>query len=124
MEFVVVTTEKTIVVKNDLSEFPGGRFKVHGEFSGELFRDEHLVPALKNFERVVVVLDGTAGYAGSFLEEAFGGLVRERGFTAAELHKRLEIRASDLSFQVFRRLAWQYIDDADKTKIKSKSKVA
>ena len=38
--------------------------------------------AIARHEHVLVLLDGTAGYATSFLEEAFGGLVRN-------LHRRV-----------------------------------
>ena len=32
-----------------------------------------------------IILDGSAGYSTAFLEEAFGGLVREDGFTKEQL---------------------------------------
>jgi hypothetical protein len=62
----------------------GGRHISDGPFSGEQFRDRFLVPALtraaKTSDKVVVILDGTR-YLSSFLDEAFGGLVRVCGFT-------------------------------------------
>ena len=36
--------------------------------------------AIKKGESIQVILDGTLGYATSFLEEVFGGLVRSFGF--------------------------------------------
>lgn len=62
----------------DFSEFPGPRREAIGPNSGEKFRDTVLLPAITNnpHEKIVVNLDGTAGYGSSFLEEAFGGLVR------------------------------------------------
>ncbi len=66
---------KTIFVK-DFSVFPGPRTKELGENSGEAFRDDILIPAIRECEQVRVNLDGVFGYGSSFLEEVFGGLVR------------------------------------------------
>lgn len=62
----------------DFSEFPGPRYERLGPHSGEKFRDTVLLPALNSVpaEDISVNLDGTAGYGSSFLEEAFGGLIR------------------------------------------------
>lgn len=62
----------------DFTEFPGPRYENIGEFSGARFRDEVLIEAIKLYgpDNIAVDLDGTAGYGSSFLEEAFGGLVR------------------------------------------------
>lgn len=68
-------------IANDFTKTPGGRCREDGEFSGEQFRKELLAPkyleAVRRNVKLVVDLDGVAGYATSFLEEAFGGLVRE-----------------------------------------------
>ena len=78
-----------INVAEDFSRFPGARYPEEGDFSGEEFRKEILVPKLKEaLEKgchLRVVLDGSAGYSTAFLEEAFGGLVREDNFTSAQL---------------------------------------
>ncbi|WP_426180412.1 STAS-like domain-containing protein [Pseudomonas sp. TWRC1-2] len=68
---------KDIYVKN-FSEFPGPRKESIGPNSGERFRDEVLYKAIEDSpsETFRIHLDGTAGYGSSFLEEAFGGLVR------------------------------------------------
>lgn len=67
---------KTIKIAKEFSRAPGPRYTKLGPHSGERFRDELLIPALRNFDQVVVDLDGTFGYGSSFLEEAFGGLLR------------------------------------------------
>lgn len=104
-----------ITVATDFSRFPGGRYREDGEFSGEEFRDDVLVPQLREAkalgQRLAVQLDGATGYASSFLEEAFGGLVREGYFTAAELDQILELRAGPL-FESYRVLAERYIHSA------------
>ena len=58
-------------------------------------------------------IDGTEGYGSSFLEEAFGGLVRKGYCTAAELHDRLKIETADPAFKVYSTLIWKYIDEAE-----------
>lgn len=62
----------------DFSEFPGPRREVVGPNSGEKFRETILLPKLLDhpLEPITVILDGTAGYGSSFLEESFGGLIR------------------------------------------------
>lgn len=69
-----------IVISKDFSETPGGRFKHEGPFSGEEFRDSLLLPkyekSLKKSEQLEIDFDDCFGFATSFLEEAFGGLVR------------------------------------------------
>lgn len=62
----------------DFTEFPGPRHEKIGKFSGERFRDEVLLENIKKYSisEISIDLDGTAGYGSSFLEEAFGGLVR------------------------------------------------
>ncbi len=37
----------TITIGSDYTAVPGGRFAKYGPFSGEDFRDNHLVPALR-----------------------------------------------------------------------------
>jgi STAS-like domain of unknown function (DUF4325) len=75
------------------------------------FRDDFLVPALGTYDQVRVVLDGTAGYPSSFLEEAFGGLVRS-GYSGTVLAKKLEIQAIDPHYSTYRALAEKYINEA------------
>ncbi len=63
---------------------PGHRSREDGPHSGEFFLDTVLKPAyessLAKNETLVVDLDGTAGYATSFLEASFGGLARIHPF--------------------------------------------
>jgi hypothetical protein len=68
-------------IAQQFSETPGARTREDGPFSGEEFLETHLLPAFTNAistkEPLVVDLDGTEGYATSFLEAAFGGLARK-----------------------------------------------
>lgn len=67
-------------VLKEFTETPGPRYAEDGKFSGRQFLDELLNPrfneALSQDAVLFVDLDGTAGYATSFLEESFGGLAR------------------------------------------------
>lgn len=69
-----------INIAKDFSDTPGGRFISEGENSGEQFRDEILLPKYKyaeqHNEELEINFDGCWGFGTSFLEEAFGGLVR------------------------------------------------
>lgn len=89
----------TIKVAQDFSRFPAGRFIQDGPFSGEHFRRKFLEPALKVAEKIVIEMDGARGYGSSFLEEAFGGLVR-LGFAKSDIKQKLEIHASNNSLKV------------------------
>jgi hypothetical protein len=103
--------QHTIVIAEDFSRFPGGRYRKDGDFSGEQFRDDFLIPALRRYPIVRVVLDGTAGYAASFLEEAFGGLIRSGELAKSELGSRLVIGAGE-RFKTYKRLAERYVREA------------
>lgn len=109
-------TDIVIRFANDFAKNPGGRYKKDGSFSGEEFREGWLVPkinqAIANAGRVIVELDGTFGYAASFLDEAFGGLIREGHFSRDVLARVLQIRASALHVQLYKELAEQYMDEA------------
>lgn len=83
-----------INVASDFSRYPGGRCRQHSRYSGEAFRDDHLVPSLNKNERVIVDLEGVVGYPPSFLEEAFGGLVRVHKIASADLLERLVFKGS------------------------------
>lgn len=99
-------TEKIIVIANDFSPSPIGRYRTDSETSGEAFRVDLLAPALRNFDHVIVDLDGTDGYGSSFLEEAFGGLVREEGFSEKQIKNKLKIISNRISYKI---RVWTYI---------------
>ncbi|MCE3295291.1 MAG: hypothetical protein K0R65_1005 [Crocinitomicaceae bacterium] len=88
-----------IKIAKDFVTTPGPRYKKEGSHSGELFRDTILYPKLKEAinENIIlqVDLDGTAGYGTSFLEESFGGLIRENNLTIDVINKHLQIISSE-----------------------------
>lgn len=85
-----------INIAKDFSPTPAGRYRTDGEFSGERFREEILLPKFRAHKIVTVELDGTKGYGSSFLEESFGGLVRA-GIPRDELKKNLNLISADSS---------------------------
>lgn len=86
---------KIINVARDFTRFPSGRFKRNGSTSGEAFREDFMEPLLKNGENISIELDGTIGYGSSFLEEAFGGLIRSLKISSNDLNLRLNLVSED-----------------------------
>ena len=107
---------KTIRIAKDYSDTPLGRFPDDGEFNGSRFREEFLRPALDANDKVAIDIEGVEGYGSSFLEEAFGGLVRKGYFSAADLNRKLEIVYNDKDFKIYRDLIWRYIKEAKREK--------
>ncbi len=108
----------TVSIANDFSTTPAGRTESdHGPNSGETFRKNHLAPKLReaiaNQSTLSVVLDGTAGYPASFLDEAFGGLIREDNFEKSEIDRHLDVRADDDVYKVYKAMCQRYIDEAE-----------
>lgn len=99
----------TINIANDFSRYPSGRYKKHGDTSGEEFRERFLIPHLQKNEKITVEFDGAIGYGSSFLEEAFGGLVRQLKISPDTILKNLSFTSSDPTYI---QEATQYIRDA------------
>lgn len=106
----------TIRVARDFSRYPGGRFRKDGDYSAEEFRDDVLVPAVKSAVlrggTVTVILDGVAGYAVSFLEEAFGGLVRLNIVSPPILQRVFSVVAETPLYEIYQKLAEKYMNEA------------
>lgn len=114
---------RTIKVATDFTRTPGGRSRRNGPFNGAEFRTEWLEPALREmpgeYTKLVVDLDGVDTYIGSFLEEAFGGLLRTLYRSFDEASKHLEIRATG-EFEVFKDLALRYMRDQEQRNLKGR----
>jgi len=93
---------KIIRIAKDFSETPGSRARDEGDFSGDEFLQDVLRPAylqaVKDGSALTVDLDGTEGYATSFLEATFGGLARE--FDAAEILRVISFKSDDEPFLI------------------------
>jgi len=108
---------KIYKIAEEFSTTPGGRFKKNGPWSGEQFRNDVLKSllqdAIRSNDKLIIVLDGTSGYGSSFLEEAFGGLVRHDMFDKKQLKQHLEIKTNDPFYEMYRKSADRYIRNAD-----------
>ncbi|MGP7732965.1 STAS-like domain-containing protein [Oceanimonas smirnovii] len=91
---------KTYDLATSFSNIPYGRHPQDGANSGERFRQDCLLPwlrqALVNNETVEIDLDGLPlGVGSAFLEESFGGLVRDNLFSKQEVLKALRIKSDN-----------------------------
>ena len=102
-------THGTINLTSDFNPRPFGRYRADGERSAEVFRDDFLIPQIHEHEEVTVDLSGTNYYGSSFLEETFGGLVRQ-GFTEEQLQSKLKVVHERLPS--IAQEAWMYIQEA------------
>ena len=104
----------TISIAKDFSRIPGARFPQEGDHSGQEFRTQILLPKLREAisckDKLCVILDGTAGLGTSFLEEAFGGLIRVDNIPYQQIMDTLDLVSDedeDYKDEIF-----QYLKDA------------
>ena len=95
-------TMHKITIAKEFSDTPGPRSKNEGDCSGEEFLEKLLLPAYKQAVSedgtLLIDLDGTEGYATSFLESAFGGLART--FVPEEVLSRITFKSDDEPYLV------------------------
>lgn len=112
----------TISIASDFSDVPAGRHRVDGPWSGEAFREDLLAPAIEQAiaegDTVSVDLDGVEGFGSSFLDEAFGGLVRYGYASSSQLRAVLTIRHSERGLSLYESQIWEYVsaNEADRTR--------
>ncbi len=87
-------TAHVVDMGKDFSRYPAGRTDKDGKFNGTAFRNAHLIPFVKSGKKVVVMLDTGFAYGSSFLEEAFGGLIRS-GVDKKTATSLLELNTND-----------------------------
>ena len=104
----------TISVARDFSPYPAGRYLEDGQFNGTTFRRNLLVPALNDNDYVEVDFDGVAGFGSSFLDEAFGGLIRDEGMSKEFVDSHLHLSTTEPELRPFVNLARRYIDGPSK----------
>lgn len=107
-----------IQIASEYSAVPAGRYREDGPFSAQVFRDDLLIPRLRNAilgdEILTVKLDGLLGVSSSFLEEAFGGLIRCNVFGTDQIVKHLHIDADSRAYQWAIKDAEKYMAEAMK----------
>lgn len=87
--------EKTIKVAKDFYDELIGRFPSDSDYNGERFRNEYLIPSLRDFDKVTVDFDGVEGYGSSFLDEAFGGLIHASNLSKTDVLNRLHLVSNE-----------------------------
>jgi hypothetical protein len=92
---------ENIIYIKDFTEYPGLRHCSISDDSGEEYYHSILNNAFKNSyekkERLVINIDFTAGYAPSFLDEAFGNLIYDFGIdTVNNLLEIVSLQEPDL----------------------------
>lgn len=104
-----------IVIAKDFSRTPGPRSISEGSYSGELFRKqilaERMKEAISKNEKLLVDFDGTEGYGTSFLEEAFGGLIRIDRIPYSDILRTLEIKTDEEDY--LKNEILDYLQDAN-----------
>ena len=91
-------------IAKDFSVTPGPRYIIEGDYSGQDCREKILLPRLQSAvsenKKLFIDLDGTAGYGTSFLEETFGGLIRENGYKHDDLLSILEFKSDEETYLI------------------------
>jgi hypothetical protein len=107
---------QSINVGKDFSSHPIGRYRSDGPESGEVFRDDFLIPKLRHLkadEQLEIMLDDEVeGYGSSFLVEAFAGVVKVGFMSSDELLKKLIFKYNDDDFEFFESKIKEYISEA------------
>jgi hypothetical protein len=85
----IKTVTRYIDVAQEFTRHPGGRFRKSGVFSGEMFREDVLAPALKASEKVVVDLNNLSSCPPVWVDEALGP------FKEAYAAGRLRVHCTD-----------------------------
>ncbi len=105
---------RTINIPEEFTRFPGGRYADGKNNSGEELRDRLLWPELQEViakgGKLLIILDGGAGYGSSFLDEAFGGLVRKWHVDLNTLKDKLIFVSEEDPYCIEE--IWEYIENA------------
>ena len=105
-----------INIAKDFSPVPIGRYREDGDKSGETFRDDILYPkiraALDKQDILEVDFTDMSGLSSSFLEEAFGGLVRKHHLNPDEVLKTIKFLPEKSHFDLYIDLTKGYIKEA------------
>lgn len=93
-----MSSEDLIIgIAKDFSDAPGARYRDDGPDSGQEFYEEKLKPiyieAVEKDRILIIDMDGTYGYATSFISEAFGRLGRD--FDSKGILNRIRIKSDE-----------------------------
>ncbi|WP_295452611.1 STAS-like domain-containing protein [uncultured Pseudophaeobacter sp.] len=106
-----------IMIKlSDFSKFPSGRDDNDGDFNGEKYRDSILAPQIKaakaSGKKIEISIEGVLNFGSSFLEEAFGGLVRKGIASKDDLKNLLRITPNNDKYARYRSVILKHIEEA------------
>lgn len=95
--------KNNMILLSDFAPLTGFRYKEQTPgTSGEEFRDNILIPALREHDKIVIDMDtgiqNQSGIFPSFLEETFGGLARIKEWTLSDFKKHIKIQTSDQEY--------------------------
>ena len=112
-------TKEKIYSIIDFTEYPGLRYKSQGDYSGELLYESYLKDlfqqTIENDTILIVNLDGTAGYAASFIDELFGNIVYDFGMELFNKHLQIVSNEEPEWITMIEEVKkdWQYKKDND-----------
>lgn len=89
-----------IVLYKDFSPSPFGRYRTDSDVSGEVFREDCLIPSLNKYDKITINLDKLDGIGPSFWDEAFAGLIINKYYTLDEINKKITFECSDDRFLI------------------------
>lgn len=103
----------TISIANDFWPFPAGRTPGDGDYNGQVFRENILLPklmkAIAEGSHLLVSLDGLKSCGSSFLDSAFGGLVRYEKIDKQLLNKTLRVEFTSHALERYNVAIEKYI---------------
>ncbi|MFF7063580.1 STAS-like domain-containing protein [Pseudomonas sp. NPDC008258] len=91
------------------TDTPIGRNSLDGPKNGADYRDNVIVPALSDYQTIKLDFSETIGTTPSFLEEIFGGIIRDRILSPTELKRRVIVISK---YESVKRNIIKYIDEA------------
>lgn len=108
--------ESVTIKLSDFSKFPSGRDDNDGDYNGRRYRETILAPAIleaiRTGGRICISLDGVLSFGSSFLEEAFGGLVRHGIASKKDILTVLDIDSGIPSYDRYRNIIFEHIKSA------------
>jgi len=89
--------KEKIIIATDFSDSPGSRYREDGDYSGQQFLEEILLPAfekaVKDGYKILIDLDNVWGYPSSFISGSFGKLSEAKG--SELVFKHIEFKSEE-----------------------------